>query len=416
MIHRRFFGVLFVAGLGGAAIACSSSGSGSSPDGGSSGGATSSGTGAGPNGGASNGGMSSGGASAGSGGTGGTAGSTGGSSNGGAGGTAGSGGVSANGGVGGMAGSGGVSATGGAGGTAGSGGTSSSGGADSGTDHDAGKRGTLLGAYCGNSTTNLVAFEQWLGRPVDGILGYTGGASWDDFDGSVGYETNLWSPLDRRVLWSVPLIPTGATLEDAAAGMYNDHYKKAAQQLAAYRPQDGVQYVRTGWEFNGNWMTWTAQGKAQAFVGAFQQFVTTFRSVSNRFVFEWNVNVGDVGMNPEDAYPGDAYVDIIGMDFYWNLQYDPTDPEQAWSGKETEKYGLDWHQQFASMHGKPTAYSEWGVMSDGAGPYIDHVKAWFASHDVVYASYWNSNADFSGELSAGQYPNAGAEFQKDFGP
>lgn len=414
MIHRQFCGAFWVTGLGVAAIACSSSGSGPSPDGGSSGGAgtTSTETGGSEHGGASSGnggaaardgGASNGGASGANGGATTSSGGLddGGSGNGGTGG-------SSNGGAGGTAGDGGVSANGGASGSA-------NGGSDAGTDHDAGKRGPLLGAYCGNSTTNLVAFEQWLGRPVDGILGYTGGASWDDFDGSVGYETNLWSPLDRRVLWSVPLIPTGATLEDAAAGMYNDHYTKAAQQLAAYRPQDGVQYVRTGWEFNGNWMAWTAQGKAQAFIGAFQQFVTTFRSVSKRFVFEWNVNVGDVGMNPEDAYPGDAYVDIIGMDFYWNLQYDPADPEQAWSGKETEKYGLDWHQQFASTHGKPTAYSEWGVMSDGAGPYIDHAKAWFASHDVVYDSYWNSNTDFSGELSGGQYPNAGAEFQKDFG-
>ena len=46
--------------------------------------------------------------------------------------------------------------------------------------------------------------------------------------------------------------------------------------------------------------------------------------------FEWNVNIGDVGVNPETAYPGDAYVDIIGMDFYWNTAWDPNDPIDAY--------------------------------------------------------------------------------------
>ena len=31
-------------------------------------------------------------------------------------------------------------------------------------------------------------------------------------------------------------------------------------------------------------------------------------------------------MNPADAYPGDEYVDVIGMDFYYNIKWNPTDP------------------------------------------------------------------------------------------
>ena len=216
---------------------------------------------------------------------------------------------------------------------------------------------------------------------------------------------------------SVPLIPTGANLANSAAGMYNNHYKKAAQTLSTYRPQESVLYIRTGWEFNGDWFPWTAlNGKAKSFAGAFQHFVTAFRSVSSRFRFEWNVNLGDSGMNPEDAYPGDTSVDIIGMDFYWNLQYDPANPNMAWSSKVSQKYGLEWHQDFAAAHHKPTAYSEWGIMSDKAGPYIQQAKAWFASHDVVYQTYWNSNSAFSGMLSMGQYPKPGAAYKAAFAP
>jgi len=274
----------------------------------------------------------------------------------------------------------------------------------------------LLGIYCGNSVSDVQQFESWLGRPVDGILGYTGNASWSDYDGSVGWAVGLWGGIDRTVFWSVPLIPTGASLADAAKGMFNDHYRKAAMTLSTYRPQDGKLNIRTGWEFNVDWFPWTARnGKAQDFVGAFQQFVMTFRSVSDRFVIEWNVNVGDQGgMNPEDAYPGDAFVDVIGMDFYWNTQWDPKDQDMAWDYMVTRKWGLQWHQDFAANHGKPTSYSEWGINSDGPS-YMAKAKTWFDTHPVLFHTYWNSNSAFSGKLSDGQYPKAGAQYKLQWG-
>jgi Glycosyl hydrolase family 26 len=273
----------------------------------------------------------------------------------------------------------------------------------------------LLGAYCGNSVEGLKQFEQWLGRPVDGVLGYTGNASWEDYDGSVGWAAGLWSAIDRRVFWSVPLIANGASLAQAGTGAYDEHYRKAAQTLAAYRPQDAQLYVRTGWEFNGNWFPWNAQGKASDFVAAFRRFVTVFRSVSNRFVFEWNVNVGDVGMDPETAYPGDDYVDIIGMDFYWQPSL-PSNAQQAWAQIVDQKWGLAWHQNFAKAHNKPTSYSEWGIRSNEAAYYIQQAKLWFESHPVLFHTYWNADNEYPGKLSSGQYPNAGAAYRAAFGP
>ncbi|MFI5306311.1 MAG: glycosyl hydrolase [Polyangiales bacterium] len=312
-----------------------------------------------------------------------------------------------------------VGGTAGAAGTTGAAGVAGAAASDAGThagaQNDAGtSSGPLLGVYCGNSVADVQQFETWLGRPVDGILGYTGNASWSDYDGSVGWAVGLWGAIDRKVFWSVPLIPTGATLADAAKGSYDDHYRKAAMTLSTYRPQDGKLNIRTGWEFNGDWFPWTAKGgKAQDFVGAFQHFVTAFRSVSDRFVIEWNVNVGDQGMNPEDAYPGDAYVDVIGMDFYWNTQWDPKDQDMAWSYMVSRTYGLQWHQDFAAKHGKPTSYSEWGINSDGPS-YIANAKNWFDTHPVLFHTYWNSNTSFTGKLSDGQYPNAGAKYKMVF--
>ncbi|MES2462592.1 MAG: glycosyl hydrolase, partial [Armatimonadota bacterium] len=198
-------------------------------------------------------------------------------------------------------------------------------------------------------------------------------------------------------------------------GDYNAHYRKAAETLAKFRPQEKQLNVRTGWEFNGDWMAWSAQKDPVAFAEAFRQFVNSFRAVSPRFRFEWNVNIGGTTLNPEMAYPGDRHVDLIGMDFYWQLKWDPADPLRAWENAVTRPYGLRWHQAFAKSHGKPTTYSEWGISADNATPYLTAARDWFAAHPVVFHTYWDSNADYPGRLSDGQYPQSGASFRSLFG-
>lgn len=273
---------------------------------------------------------------------------------------------------------------------------------------------TMLGVYVGNTPSDVTTFENWLGHPVDAVLGYTGRASWQDFEGSANWAAGLWSGTDRPILWSVPLIVDGTTLEQAATGAFNDHYLAAAKSIAATRPGDSEIYIRTGWEFNAQWFPWGAIGKEQDFIGAWKQFVDTFRSVDPRFKFDWCPNIGDMGMNPENAYPGDDYVDVIGLDFYHHPEWDKTDPNEAWDWMVNRTYGLQWHQDFAAAHGKPTSYAEWGINSDTAGPYIQHAADWFATHNVVYQTYWNSDADYAGALTTGHYPDAAAVFKATF--
>lgn len=265
--------------------------------------------------------------------------------------------------------------------------------------------------YVGNDVPDLTAYEAWLGKHADGIQIHTGRAGWSDWSTSLPWVIDRWKGVDRTIYWSIPLFAEGATLEEASAGAYNDYYKSAAQKLAAAYPNAAKIYVRTGWEFNGTWQPWAAKGKEAAYRGAFRQFVAAFRSVSDRFVFEWCPNNGDFGTNPEDSYPGDDVVDIIGMDFYYDHRWDSADPVAAWTYKLNERYGLAWHQSFAQAHGKRTAYSEWGVSGNGDGPYVALAAQWFASHDVVYASYWNSNAAFAGKLSDDQYPAVSAAYR-----
>jgi len=277
---------------------------------------------------------------------------------------------------------------------------------------------TELGVYVGNNPKAVHDFESWLGNEVDLVHGFISQANWGNFTDSARWATReVWSQTDTPVLWSVPLIVNGASLQQAAAGNYNDHYRAVADDLAASRPQDATIHIRTGWEFNIPNMAWSAEGREAEFVGAFQELVDTFRSVSDRFEFEWNVNVGYGGTmkDPAKAYPGDKYVDVIGMDFYWDPGWgDSTNPDAAWQWQLDRPTGLRWHQTFAAEHGKPTAFSEWGVHSAKAGPYLEKAKAWFDSHDVEYQVYWDSDTNFPGKLSDGSDAETGQAFAKLF--
>ena len=276
---------------------------------------------------------------------------------------------------------------------------------------------TRVSVYVGNTTAGLNQFQSWLGRGVDTLELQGGAASWSDWKSSLSWQASLFRPMSVDILWSVPLIPKGATLDAAATGAYDANYKALAQQFLNLWPNDQQIYLRVGWEFNGTgWFPWSAVGKATQYKAAFRHFVLAFRSVSpTRFKFEWTPNIGNVGMDPTTAYPGDDVVDVIGMDFYYDTKWLGTDPAKAWNTTVNEKWGLQWHQDFAAAHNKPTAYAEWGVNSDTAGPYLTLADQWFTSHHVLYQNYWNSNSNFAAEMSNGQYPHAAATYKSVFG-
>jgi hypothetical protein len=263
----------------------------------------------------------------------------------------------------------------------------------------------LNAVFVGNDPEDLAAYEDWLGQAADGVQLHTGRSGWSDWLGSIGWLAERWRGVSREKFWSIPLMAEGAALKSVASGTYDSYYQDAARELVANSPGSRPIYIRTGWEFNGNWQPWAGAGEPETYKQAFRRFVSQFRSVSSRFVFEWAPNIGDHGMNPEAGYPGDDVVDIIGLDFYYDRQWDPQDATTAWAYMLNRKYGLVWHRDFAAAHSKPIAYAEWGIKNDNDAIYINKAAEWFLRQDLVYQSYWNSNADYPGKLSDNQYPS-----------
>jgi len=268
----------------------------------------------------------------------------------------------------------------------------------------------LIGAYNGNSADAIRAYTAWVGRAPDLNAIHTGenanGAqsAADNWLGSIGWALDVAAPAGVLPHISIPLLWAGKTLDDAAAGGLNAQYVQAARIVAAHSSVKGKGpiVVRTGWEFNGSWMKWASKGKEAAFIAAFQNFVTAFRSVSPDFVFPWCPNIGQ--NDPALSYPGSKFVDVIDMDFY-TQPGQPADPMACWQQQRTMPFGLDWLVAFGRAQGKPIGISEWGVDREGFGPYIAAAFDWFRSVGVLYANYWNSTAQ-QYSMSGGAYPKS----------
>jgi hypothetical protein len=76
--------------------------------------------------------------------------------------------------------------------------------------------------------------------------------------------------------------------------------------------------------------------------------------------------------------------------------------------------------EFAKEHGKLLSWPEWGCCGDSTGddPYfIEQAANWMrgVGPSFLYASYWDNNTAYEGELSNNQFPKAAAEFIDEFG-
>jgi hypothetical protein len=291
-----------------------------------------------------------------------------------------------------------------------------------------------LGVYAGSGKPDAVAaFESRLGRPINQVHDYQPRDTWTGLT-AIGWALGRWtaSRYAHRVVYSIPMLPdSGGTLAAGATGAYNDKFRILALALVANG--DGAATLRLGWEFNGNWYRWSigvANGPAD-YAAYWRQIVTTMRSVPGaNFKFDWCPNNGGSWVNGKPlsaagAYPGDAYVDYVGMDIYdqsWSAQR--ADPAARWKEYVTKQDGLGWQRDFAAAHGKQLTFPEWGVghRQDGYGggdsPYfIERMYEWIRTNPVAYHNYFEgADSALDAALFTGKSPNAAKRFIELFGP
>jgi hypothetical protein len=216
-------------------------------------------------------------------------------------------------------------------------------------------------------------------------------------------------------------------------------------------------YLRLGWEMDGAWYRWGApqgSGKEASFASCFRRVVDAMRHAqpANQWKFVWNPTV-DAWQSAaffDAAWPGDTYVDVVGVDLYdqsWVANTYPypsgcdeacrlTRQQTAWNAHLLR---LNLLRDFAVAHNKPLAFPEWGVIirSDGHGggdnPYFIQKMHDFImnpENNVVFHGYFNVSAmvssGFDARLSDSidhdnptgptRMPKAAALFLQLFGP
>ncbi len=238
--------------------------------------------------------------------------------------------------------------------------------------------GAALGVFRGSgdaSVTQLPAYEAFLGRPVDVAVDYLGVDNWANQE-FPNWQIAAWAkrPDVRLSLGSIAF-PTGGTWEAAASGAYDGHWRTLGERLVAHGHGDAR--LRFAHEFNEFFHDYQVNSRnAPLFVQSWRRFVDILRSVpGQQFVFVWNPSLGDTVTfpRPEEAWPGDEYVDQIGLDVYdawyrgWRPGIDPppTAQEQdaVWNSQILDgPRGLRFWRDFARAHGgKPLAFPEWGL-------------------------------------------------------
>lgn len=251
----------------------------------------------------------------------------------------------------------------------------------------------VLGAYTGpaaKGVAGLHAWQKWSGTRAPYAIDFAAGDSWANIIGP-DWQLDPWQASGRRLIYSIPMFPhrpgdgsriTGTRQAACASGDYDAKWAELGRRLVARRMATTI--VRPGWEFDGSWYPWSAYGRRENHVNCFRHIVTAMRRVpGQRFQFLWNPALGVHQFPAERAYPGDQYVDLIGVDVYDKSWAPGTYPCPApatpderraiaaavWSTISDGDHGLRFWARYAKARSKRLAVPEWGLSSrpDGHG-------------------------------------------------
>ena len=149
-------------------------------------------------------------------------------------------------------------------------------------------------------------------------------------------------------------------------------------------------------------MYWNANSDPASYATYWRHIVTAMRSVPGaNFRFDWNPNigVGDGGLALEKAWPGDAYVDYLGLDDLsdWSVVL-PTTPTWPRGGILREHRPTAWlgGEASAKIYAVRLSIPEVGAVrhrsrtgtagNDARVLSVEKMWQWVHTHDVAYVS------------------------------
>lgn len=279
-------------------------------------------------------------------------------------------------------------------------------------------------------------FEQWLGRPLHCVVVFGSENDWPAISGPWfamdppdGQDWGAWvrdDPDNHTLVIStamVPKDPPGDWRERGAAGEYDEHWKTFGQNLVDQGL--GSSIIRIGWEMNGKWYETHYVGESQdereQWKEYFRRIVMAIEVEGSAFEIDFNIAEGPQNsVAIDELYPGDDYVDIIGIDVY-DSYISPIDPSARWQEKDEKVNSISAVAAFAAAHDKPLSFPEWAMVAegdtDGGGDspdFIDQIADVVVAEDVRYQAYFNSPEGGVG-MTLEDAPQGSAAFRERFG-
>jgi hypothetical protein len=154
-------------------------------------------------------------------------------------------------------------------------------------------------------------FASWVGEKPN-ILGQY--VAWGtSFDATAAANAWSYGAMDF-VVWE----PFNTSLAKIASGASDAYIGRFATAVRALNKPIAISF---GHEFNGNWYPWGTQGTTPAdFVAAWQHIHKIFaEDGATNVIWIWDPNVifPVPNVSLKAYYPGDAYVDWVGVTGYW---------------------------------------------------------------------------------------------------
>lgn len=248
----------------------------------------------------------------------------------------------------------------------------------------------LFGAES-DDLSGLSTFESQAGKKV-AVYGYYASFYWDQ-----NFNTTQATAIANR--GSIPMLtwepwnPTCGCADqpaysDAAiaGGAFDEYLARFAGQVKAWgRPM----WIRFAHEMNGSWYPWSVGvngNTASQYVAAYRHVVDVFRGIGATNVkWVWNPNVLLGSENLAAMYPGDAYVDWVGIDGY---NFGAAQSWSTWASPQ-QVFGAT----LAAVRGvtaKPIAITETASTEQG-GNKAQWIQAFFAmlkANPDIKAFFW----------------------------
>jgi hypothetical protein len=246
-------------------------------------------------------------------------------------------------------------------------------------------------------TASVTGFCAARGRPCQLAQTYTDRTTYESMTRGSDWTFEFFDDFPGALVISQGLAPTGgeAELPRCAAGAYDGHWRDFGRLMVRHGRGDSV--VRLGWEFNERTMPWRAVD-TRAYVECYRRAADRIRETNPDVLLDWTINAhsspdGLCGGLSTNCYPGDGYVDIIGIDNYDHYPWSPD--KAAFDATAARPEGLTWLYEFARTHGKPFSVGEWGVVPTGdAGrenpQFVRWMHEWFAARapHLAYEAYF----------------------------